>query len=268
MSNPLEHDPARPIVIDGVDYTMEGQQGSDLALFNTLTGQTLSMKYTAVMRRCGLSDLSLENVVMARAADEHLTPLAKWKKDFLTRHVEEVAYGKPLDAESYRPEYDPENSTQNERLDRKARELAPLYMRGTSRSNLKKLVGKLKSQDSAGLVDGRSTRLQDPFAGIDSRLFTMMAGGWKKRKTIQLPRPSSSSPRSVAIGLKSTRAKWACCPPRKPCAASSKYLPRAATPQAAPTIGAPTREVRNATSLPGPRTPPGSIPRWTAGQST
>lgn len=187
MSNPLEHDPTRPIVIDGVDYMMEGQQGSDLALFNTLTGQTLTMKYTAVMRRCGLSDLSLENVVMARAADEHLTPLAKWKKDFLTRHVEEVAYGKPLDAETYRPEYDPQNFTQNERLDRKARELAPLYMRGTSRSNLKKLAGKLKSQDSAGLVDGRSTRIQDPFAGIDSRLFTMMARRVEEKKNDSTP---------------------------------------------------------------------------------
>src|SRR5688500_5741842 len=109
MTNPLERDLSRPIIIDGVGYMVEERRGSDLALFNTLTGQTSTMRYSEVMRRCGLSDLSLENVTKARAADEHLNPLAKWKKDFLTRHVEEVAYGKPLQAETYRAEYDPQN---------------------------------------------------------------------------------------------------------------------------------------------------------------
>lgn len=187
MSNPLEHDPAQPLVLDGVTYMVEGGRGTDLALFNTLTGETVTMTYSAVMRRCGLSDIPLKNVELVRLADEHLSPLAKWKKDLLTRHVEEIAYGKPLDAEKYRPEYDPQTSSQNERLDRKAGELAPLAMRGTSRSNLKKLVGKLRKQDSAGLVDRRSTRLHDPFAGIDPRLLTLMARRIEEKKNDSTP---------------------------------------------------------------------------------
>ncbi|MFD1211113.1 Mu transposase C-terminal domain-containing protein [Arthrobacter sp. GCM10027362] len=175
QDNPLELDPARPVTLDGVDYMIEGRQGSNLALFNTLTGQTLTMTYSAVMRRIGLSDIPLDHVVDIRTADARLGPLQKWWKNFLTRQVEEVAYGKPHDELTYRPEYDPASTTQDQRLDRKAAELTPLQMRGTSRSNLKKLVGKLKKQKSTGLVDGRSIRIRDPFAKIDARLYRMMA---------------------------------------------------------------------------------------------
>jgi putative transposase len=160
--------------MDGVDYLVEGRQGSDLALFNTLTGETLTMTYSAVMRRAGLSDVPMDNVDKVRAAEDKLPPLQKARKDLLTPHVEEVAYGKPLDAETHRPEYDPATTTQDERLDRKVAELSPLNIRGTSRSNLKKLVYKLKGQETTGLVDGRSIRVQGPFDNIDPRLYSLM----------------------------------------------------------------------------------------------
>lgn len=172
--NPLRLDPARPITMDGIDYLVEGRQGSDLALFNTLTGETLTMTYAAVMRRSGLSEIPMDNVDAVRAAEKKLQPLQQARKDLLTPHVEEIAYGKPLDAKTYRPEYDPATTTQAERLDRKAAELAPLKLRGTSRSNLKKLVRKLKSQDTTALVDGRSIRVRGPFDNIDPRLYSLM----------------------------------------------------------------------------------------------
>lgn len=173
-TNPLERDSTQPITMDGIDYLVEGRKGSELALFNTLTGETLTMTYAAVMRRAELPDIPLENVADIRAAATELSPLQKNRMDFLLRHVEEVAYGKAHDAAGYRPGYDPATTTQAQRLERKATELASLKTRGLSRSNLKKLVLKLKRQDSTGLVDGRSIRVVDPFANIDERLHRMM----------------------------------------------------------------------------------------------
>lgn len=174
--NPLELDSAQPITMDGVEYLIEGRRGSELALFNTLNGQTLTMTYAAVMKRAELSDVLLNNVADVRTGDAELSPIQKERKDFLLYHVEEIAYGKAHGSACYRPGYDPETTTQAERLAKKAAELAPLHRRGVSRSNLKKLVLKLKRQDSTGLVDGRSERIVDPFANIDPRLRRMMTG--------------------------------------------------------------------------------------------
>jgi hypothetical protein len=170
MKNPLALDPARPIRIDGIAYMIEGRQGSDLALFNTLTGQTLTMTYSAVMRRAGLSDIPLQALGEIGVADQHLPK----HRRFIQRHVEEVAYGKPHDADGYREGYDPETTTLEERLERKAAEFAALGLPGGSHSNLKKLVGKIRRQGPAGMVDGRSMRKVDPFAGIDPRLYQLM----------------------------------------------------------------------------------------------
>lgn len=172
--NSLELDSAQPITMDGIAYLIEGRKGSELALFNTLTGETLTMTYAAVMRRADLSDIPIDNVGDIRSAGTELRPLQKARMDFLLRHVEEIAYGKPHDAVSYRPGYDPAATTQTERINRKAAELAPLQSRGFSASNLKKLVLKLKKQDSTGLVDGRSVKVVAPFANIDGRLHRMM----------------------------------------------------------------------------------------------
>jgi putative transposase len=174
QENTLALDPARPITMDGIAYLVEGWQGSTLALFNTLTGETLTMSYAAVMRRAVLPELSMDDAINLAAADAHLPELQKHKRDLRTPHVEEVAFGKPLDVDTYRPEYDPETSTQAERLDRKAAELAPLNIRGTSRSNLKKLVGKLFKQGPIGLADGRAVRIRDPFENLDPRLYSLM----------------------------------------------------------------------------------------------
>lgn len=173
--NPLAHDSGQPIVIDGVSYVVEGSEGPNIALFNTLTGKTITLSYSAVFRRASLPEISLEDIVDRHATADKLKDVQKWKYGWLIQHVEEVAYGKPRREETYRPGYDPESSTQSERLDLKAQELAPLRIRGVSRSNLKKLVGKLKKQDVVGLMDGRSVRARDPFARIDPRLLSLMA---------------------------------------------------------------------------------------------
>ncbi|GAA1496051.1 Mu transposase C-terminal domain-containing protein [Paeniglutamicibacter kerguelensis] len=183
--NPLRLDSTEPITIRGFQYLIEGRQGSDLALFNLMTGETLTMTYAAVMREANLSDIPMDNIVNIREADAGLSPSQKARKDFLRRHIEEVAFGKSREAEAYRPGYGPE-STLDERLTRKAAELAPLGIQGTSRSNLKKLVIKLKGQDSTGMVDGRSNRRIDPFGNIDSRLYSMLAAlvsGMKEEST-------------------------------------------------------------------------------------
>ncbi|WP_185260722.1 Mu transposase C-terminal domain-containing protein [Pseudarthrobacter sp. NBSH8] len=171
--SPLELDLARLVIMDGIGYMVEGRQGSNLSLFNTLTGETLTMTYSAVMRRIGLSEIPLDNIDAVRAAGAKPVELSKWRMTFKD-HIEEVAYGKPHGAMTYRPEYDPNTTNQKERLDRKASDLAGSNMPGTSRSNLKKLVCKLKRRDSTGLVDGRSHRVVDPFANIDPRLYKMM----------------------------------------------------------------------------------------------
>lgn len=173
--NPLRLDSTEPITIRGFQYLIEGRQGSDLALFNLMTRETLTMTYAAVMREANLSDLPMDSIMDIREADAGLSPSQKARKEFLRRHIEEIAFGRSLDAATYRAGYGPE-TTLEERLDLKAAELAPLGIRGTSRSNLKKLVIKLKGQDSTSMVDGRSIRSYDPFANIDSRLYTMMAG--------------------------------------------------------------------------------------------
>jgi putative transposase len=81
--------------------------------------------------------------------------------------VEEIIEGKPESAEDYRPGYNPELTTQGQRVDLMVRQLNDAGI-SVGKRTLERYVAAYKDSGPAGLLDMRTTRKHHPLDGVHS----------------------------------------------------------------------------------------------------
>lgn len=104
-------------VIDLEDgsYQVEGIQGGCLRLLRQHDQQVEITHVTALSRRLALPPKMNQEIPATEALGQLATSELQEVEE-LSRHIEEVIYGKPLGRDTFRPEYDPNTTTQNERV--------------------------------------------------------------------------------------------------------------------------------------------------------
>ncbi|NJP49789.1 transposase [Streptomyces sp. SBST2-5] len=93
------------------------------------------------------------------------------------RHLTEVEFGKPLDADPTtppRPEYDPASHTVEERVAAKAAELRAIGWQASA-GTVQRMRRRYREQGLWGLVDHRKTRVSSPTGRADDRVVSAIA---------------------------------------------------------------------------------------------
>jgi|SRR5690625_3315441 len=154
--------------LDDGAYHVEGLQGGCLRLLRQHDQQVQIMHVTALSRRLALPP-RMNHEISAPDALSRLTSEERQRVRELSRHIEEVLYGRPIGHDSPRPEYDPITTTQGERVTRKVDELRS-QGRQTSVRSIERSVAQYKKGGPAALADGRAQRSINPLGQIDERV--------------------------------------------------------------------------------------------------
>ncbi|MEY9777203.1 Mu transposase C-terminal domain-containing protein [Arthrobacter sp. MW3 TE3886] len=156
------------------DYILETVHGATLGLRHTLTAERMSVHVSA---------LPALLVTPPKFTIEDPGPRAlEWadSKDsaravMLAAHLEEMMHGTPLKGMERRRQYDPERTTQTQRIDSKVLELAGLGVK-CSRRTLSRWSSDYRERGIESLTDKRQERRQEPLGRLDERVKGVLIG--------------------------------------------------------------------------------------------
>lgn len=177
------------IQFDGASWQVVAQDGAELALKNMATNRIRRVPVAELLSDDSFLPDSPDRLpsLEGAAALEALDARTRARVERLHRHVHEVLYGIPPEAEPETvpaPEYDPGNGLQ----DRIEAKLAELSAAGTpmGERTLFRHIAAYRRDGVAGLVDGRLTRAGSVSGRTDARVMALLeaeVGGQKNLST-------------------------------------------------------------------------------------
>ncbi|MBB5643152.1 DDE-type integrase/transposase/recombinase [Cryobacterium roopkundense] len=149
-------------------YLVAGFHGSLLKLRHCVTGEYSTVHIADISAR--LIEPPLRKHSDPRSLDSRTKAESK-ALDVYAAHITEMVTGENPTApdQAPRPEYDPDTTTLNQRIEAKVEELKRMGL-PASRATLIRKRRALEQGGTAGLIDGRSLRAESPLDRADSRI--------------------------------------------------------------------------------------------------
>ncbi|RNL51407.1 Mu transposase C-terminal domain-containing protein [Arthrobacter oryzae] len=159
------------IKLDDGNYLITGLSRGNLKLRNLDDQDYCVIHITEVVQRM----IEAPSPASTRVYDDPavldtISEKERKRADLLAVHLLELIDGTPPPPETQpRPEYDPDQFSLSERIERKVRELQPLGCTYSART-LRRKLDDYREAGEAGLIDRRGSRRDDPFRKLDPRV--------------------------------------------------------------------------------------------------
>lgn len=150
------------------DYVLESVHGACLGLRNTRTAERMSVHVSALPTLLTAPPTFTPADPGPRSL-EWADPSDSERATMIATHLEEMLYGTPLEGRERRDEYQPDATSQTQRINSKVRELTGLGIKCSKRT-LSRWASDYRERGPEALLDGRQNRRQEPLGRLDERV--------------------------------------------------------------------------------------------------
>ncbi|GGI00160.1 Mu transposase C-terminal domain-containing protein [Arthrobacter liuii] len=158
--------PGDVVTVAGTRWEIVAFHDNVFSMRDVKTGEVTVMSYSEICRELDTPPTFDRRIPETGKLDVASKSERQRLEEWIPR-VEEIIDGKPGGAEGYRPGYNPELTTQGQRVDLMVRQLKDAGI-GIGKRTLERYVAAYKDSGPAGLVDMRTTRNHHPLDGIHS----------------------------------------------------------------------------------------------------
>lgn len=159
------------------DYVLESVQGACLGLRNMQTTERMLVHVSALPALLTAPPMFTSENPGPRSL-EWANPKESERAVVLAAHLDEMMYGTPLEGRERRDEYQPDRTSQTQRLGSKVRELTGMGIKCSERT-MSRWASDYRERGHEALLDGRQNRRQEPLGRLDVRvkgvLFSVVA---------------------------------------------------------------------------------------------
>lgn len=150
------------------DYVLESVHGARLGLRNTQTAERMSVHVSALPALLTAPPAFTSEDPGPRSL-EWANPSDSERAIVLAAHLEEMMYGTPLEGRERKDEYEPDATSQTQRINSKVQELTGMGIKCSKRT-LSRWASDYRERGQEALLDGRQNRRQEPLGRLDDRV--------------------------------------------------------------------------------------------------
>lgn len=159
--------PGDTVQLDNERWEVQAVANNVFSLLNLDTGEMQNLSLAAISRRLDLPPIFDRSIAEAGKLDFNLNE--RERLDYWVPRIQEIIFGKPDGAHDFRHGFDPETTSQGQRLTLLLGQLNDAGIKVGTRT-LERYVSSYKNYGPAGLIDRRTTAKHGPLDGLSEEV--------------------------------------------------------------------------------------------------